>query len=117
MQRQQLFDYIIQHYQVEPDYPWKKHSEYAVLRHPRHRKWFALVFPLESHKLGLPDGPVIDVMNIKARPELIGSLRLLPGVYPAYHMNKEHWLSITLENGLPDSEILALLDDSFSLTF
>jgi predicted DNA-binding protein (MmcQ/YjbR family) len=56
-------------------------------------------------------------MNIKARPELIGSLRQLPGVYPAYHMNKEHWLSITLENGLPDSEILALLDDSFSLTF
>ncbi len=60
---------------------------------------------------------MVEVMNIKTRPELSGALRQLHGVYPAYHMNKEHWLSLTLENGLPDSELLALLDDSFSLTF
>lgn len=117
MHRQQLFAYIQQHYQIEPDYPWKRHSDYAVLRHPRHRKWFALVFPLTRDKLGLPDGPIIDVINIKTRPEQNGSLRQQHGVYPAYHMNKEHWLSLTLEEGLTDSEILALLDDSFSLTF
>ena len=117
MNRQQLFEHISQTYQIEPDYPWKKHSEYAVLRHPRHRKWFALVVPLDSHKLGLDAGPVVQVMNIKTRPELTGSLRQQHGVYPAYHMNKEHWISLTLENGLPDSEIIALLDDSFSLTF
>ena len=117
MNRQQLFDHSLNTYQVEPDYPWKKHADYAVLRHPRHRKWFALVFPLESHKLGLADGAVVEVMNIKTRPEITGSLRQQHGVYAAYHMNKEHWLSLTLENGLPDSDILALLDDSFTLTF
>jgi predicted DNA-binding protein (MmcQ/YjbR family) len=117
MNRQQLFAWVNQQYQVEPDYPWKTNPEYAVLRHPRHRKWFAVVFPLESHKLGLPDGAVVQVMNIKTRPELSGSLRQQAGIYPAWHMNKEHWLSLTLADGLPDEEIFALLDDSFSLTF
>ena len=57
MYRHDLLEYVQQHYQIAPDFPWKKHSDYAVLRHPRHRKWFALVFPLEPHKLGLPPGP------------------------------------------------------------
>lgn len=117
MTRQQLFEYIRQHYHTEPDYPWKKHRDYAVLRHSRHRKWFALVFPLESQKLGLPAGAVYTVMNIKTRPELSGALRQQHGIYPAWHMNKEHWISLTLENGLTDSDIFALLDDSYRLTF
>ncbi|QDY43873.1 MmcQ/YjbR family DNA-binding protein [Candidatus Pantoea soli] len=117
MYRHDLLEYVQQHYQIAPDFPWKKHSDYAVLRHPRHRKWFALVFPLEPHKLGLPPGPPLDVINVKTRPELSGSLRLQPGVFPAYHMNKEHWLSLTLTQGLADEAILALLDESFRLTF
>ena len=34
--------------------------------------------------------------NVKSDPLLIGSLRGQDGYFPAYHMNKEKWLSIQL---------------------
>ena len=38
----------------------------------------------------------MDVLNVKSDPLLIGSLRGQDGYFPAYHMNKEKWLSIQL---------------------
>nr|WP_254045937.1 MULTISPECIES: MmcQ/YjbR family DNA-binding protein [unclassified Gilliamella] len=35
---------------------------------------------------------------------------------PAYHMNKEHWISIVLSGPLTDKEIFDFLDESYHLT-
>ena len=39
----------------------------------------------------------------------------MDGVLPAYHMNKEHWVSLRLDM-LPDATLLDLLADSYGLT-
>ncbi|WP_318256315.1 MmcQ/YjbR family DNA-binding protein [Rodentibacter caecimuris] len=57
----------------------------------------------------------ISVINVKAKPEAIGSLRLIKGVYPAYHMNKEHWISLNLAE-IDEGLLLELLAESFALT-
>lgn len=36
--------------------------------------------------------------------------------FPAYHMNKQNWLSVLLNNDLPDEEVLAMLDESRAFT-
>lgn len=115
MQRADLFAAVFERYQVEPDYPWRKNSDYAVLRHRLKRKWFALVYTLEAEKLGLDGQTVLEAMNVKVPPELIGSLRMLPGIFAAYHMNKEHWVTVVLDR-VTDEEILRLIDESFQLT-
>ncbi|HEY1846068.1 MAG TPA: MmcQ/YjbR family DNA-binding protein [Buttiauxella sp.] len=115
MKREALFQAIWEKYQVEPDYPWQKNSDYAVLRHKFKRKWFALIFRIEPEKLGLPGEQPLEAMNIKVQPEMLGSLRMQPGILPAYHMNKEHWVTVLLES-VPDDEILGLIDESFHLT-
>jgi predicted DNA-binding protein (MmcQ/YjbR family) len=38
------------------------------------------------------------------------------GFLPAYHMNKEHWLTVLLDNTVPEKEIYELIDDSYELT-
>ncbi|SMB81805.1 Uncharacterized protein conserved in bacteria [Pasteurella testudinis DSM 23072] len=80
------------------------------------RKWFAVLLPVSADKLGLAGKEILQVLNLKARPELVGSLRSMKGVLPAYHMNKEHWISVLLESGLSDELILGLVDDSHALT-
>ena len=47
---------------------------------------------------------------------MVGMLRQDPNFLPAYHMNKEHWLTIVLDNGVATDELLKLLDWSFDLT-
>ena len=47
---------------------------------------------------------------------LIGSLRLKEGFFPAYHMNKEKWITIFLDGTVPKNEICDLLDLSYDLT-
>nr|WP_237391197.1 MmcQ/YjbR family DNA-binding protein [Cedecea sulfonylureivorans] len=115
VKRENLFAAVFEKYQVEPDYPWQKLSDYAVLRHKFKRKWFALIYRIEPQKLGLEGEGLVEAMNIKVQPEMIGSLRMMAGILPAYHMNKEHWVTVLLDN-VPEEEILGLLDESFQLT-
>lgn len=115
MQRQAFFRHMAEKYGVEPDYPWRKYPDYAVFRHAN-RKWFCLLMNVPAAKLGLAGEACLQVVNLKARPDIIGSLRTMPGVLPAYHMNKEHWISVLLAGGLSDEAILDLVDESHALS-
>ena len=66
--------------------------------------------------MGLPEAGIIDVLNVKSDPLLIGSLRGQDGYFPAYHMNKEKWLSIQLGKPELDDAIKDLLSLSYELT-
>ena len=44
----------------------------------------------------------------------IGSFREEPGIYPGWHMNKAHWLSVALDGSVEDEKITFLVT-GFSL--
>lgn len=114
MDRQTVFEWIKRKYGTDPDYPWKDSN--AVLRHRETKKWFALIMEVGRDKLGLPGEGTVDVMNVKCDPMLIGSLRTQPGFLPAYHMNKDQWISILLDGTAPEEEIKSLIAMSYELT-
>ena len=101
-------------YGAEPDYPWNDWN--CVLRHKNNKKWFALVIEVNAKKLGLQEDKTVDVLNIKCDPMMIGSLRMKEGFFPAYHMNKENWISILLDGTVSADEIKPLLELSYELT-
>ena len=107
MTRQELFIWIRQQYGTEPEYPW--HDWNAVLRHNDNNKWYGVVLEVSADKLGLPEAGIVDVLNVKSDPLLIGSLRGQDGYFPAYHMNKEKWLSIQLFFN-PDSKNYPIIE-------
>ena len=39
-----------------------------------------------------------------------------PGILPAYHMNKKHWITILLESDFAEKELRDLLMESYRLT-
>ncbi len=114
MTRQQLFQWMKRRYGVEPDYPWA--DENAVLRHRDNNKWFALVMEVGREKLGMDGDGTAEIINLKCQPALIGSLRERNGFHPAYHMNKDQWLSVRLDGSVADDELKSLIDLSFELT-
>lgn len=116
MEREEIFAYVRARYGTEPEYPWADDPRSAVLRHAANRKWYALLIEAPRARLNLAGEGVSPLVNVKCDPLLAGSLRAQPGVLPAYHMNKEHWLSLLLDGPLPKAEILRLLDWSYALT-
>ena len=78
--------------------------------------WYGVVLEVSADKLGLPEAGIVDVLNVKSDPLLIGSLRGQDGYFPAYHMNKEKWLSIQLGKPKLDNAIKDLLSLSYELT-
>lgn len=105
MTRQAFLDYCFTTYGTEADYPFDGDFETAVFRHTSNRKWYAIMMRVSRRKFGFDRDTVIDVVNLKLPTELFGSFDAADGVYPAYHMNKVHWISVLLpdaEDGLID---------------
>lgn len=114
MERKDVFSWVKEVYETEPDYPWNDWN--AVLRHKGNNKWYGVVLEISEKKLGLTGEGIVDVINVKCDPVLIGSLREQSGFFPAYHMNKENWISILLDGSVPEDVIKNLINMSYELT-
>ena len=115
MTKQQFLEYCLNTYGTSPDYPFDEDFETAVLRHEDNRKWYALVMRVSRRKFGFDNDEVIDVVNLKLPTEMLGSFGAPEGVYPAYHMNKLHWVSVLLPDA-PDEVVQFLSHVSFEAT-
>ena len=115
MTKQQILEYCLSTYNTSPDYPFDDLFETAVLRHNDNKKWYALVMRVSRRKFGIDSDEVIDVVNLKLPTEMFGSFGAADGVYPAYHMNKLHWISVLLPDA-PDDVVNFLVNVSFEAT-
>ena len=115
MTKQEFLEYCFNTYGTSPDYPFDDHLETAVFRHTNNKKWFALVMRVSRRKFDFDSDEVIDVVNLKLPTEMFGSFGVADGVYPAYHMNKLHWISVLLPDA-PDDVVQFLVNVSFEAT-
>ena len=107
---------IFEKFQVKPDFPWKDYDTYGVFRNTNNRKWFALLMDIEKSKLDKTKVGKTDVINIKLDKEEIQSLIKQNGFYPAYHMNKNNWITIVLDDTLPDDTVMKYISESYGFT-
>ena len=112
MTKQNFLSYCLNTYGTSPDYPFEGDFETAVFRHSGSRKWYAIVMRVSRRKFGFDSDEVIDVVNLKLPTEMFGSFGASDGVYPAYHMNKLHWVSVLLPDS-PDDIVRFLVNVSF----
>ena len=115
MTKQQFFSHCLSTHSTAPDYPFEGDFETAVFRHSGSRKWYAIVMRVSRRKFGFDSDEIIDVVNLKLPTEMFGSFGASDGVYPAYHMNKLHWVSVLLPDS-PDDIVEFLLNVSFEAT-
>ncbi len=116
MDRAGINEYICSRYGTEPEFLWEKYPSFAVYRHRNNKKWFTVVMDIPATKLGILDDKKISVMNLKIEPILISSLVRDKGIFPAYHMNKQYWISVLLDGSVDDAKLLWLVDMSYENT-
>ena len=116
MTRQELTDYIFDAFSVEADYPFPRDDVSCVFRHTDNRKWFGIMMKIPYRTLGMNRDGETDIVNVKCDPVLMGAFRGRPGFCPAYHMNKDKWITILLDGSAGREEITALVDMSFRMT-
>ena len=113
--RTEFEDTVLQRYGVRADYPFRDDLMTGVFRHTGTGKWFALAMRISEKKLGRDGGEPIDVVNLKLPSEMFGSFGASDGIYPAYHMNKLHWISAILPDA-PEDVVSFLTNSSFEAT-
>lgn len=121
MFREEILAYVKKEYGTEPEYPWQSSPRNLVLRHAsqpgaKKTKWYALIMDVKRDALGLKGEGLIEVIDVKCNPEMIGLLQTSKGYLPAYHMNKSKWITILLDGSVPFDNIRQLIDESFHLT-
>ncbi len=109
-------DYIFDTYRLEPAFLFAKDPHLAIYRNNKD-KWFAIIMHLpfntvdkSSHRLD-----IVEVMNIKVKPDSLEDLLKVNGIYEAYHMNKKHWVSVVLDGTIDNQYIFELIDNSYTL--
>jgi len=115
MTKQKFLSYCLSTYGTSSDYPFEEDFVTAVLRHANNRKWYAIVMRVSRRKFGFDSDEIIDVVNLKLPTEMFGSFGAADGVYPAYHMNKLHWISVLLPDA-PDDIMQFLVNVSYEAT-
>ncbi len=114
-------------YNISPDFPWNDESEHdaGIFRHSENQKWFGAVLNIRYEQLRKPgkDGKnkeknkkAVDVLNLKINPDDIETLCKRDGIYQGFHMNRKYWISVTMDETVPDDEVMKLVDVSFHLT-
>jgi predicted DNA-binding protein (MmcQ/YjbR family) len=117
MNRKKTEEYIKNQYGIEPDFPWDGDFVTAVFRHKDNRKWFALIMRVSGDRLGLETDEPVDCINLKIDdPMLLDMLIHEKGIIPAYHMNKQHWITVFLDGTVKDKKVTDLIDLSYSVT-
>ena len=106
--------YLRSHFHAEPDFPWEDSPDAFVVR-CENNKWFALVMKIKYRQLGLTGDEGVWVVNLKASPDEIPGLIDRKSIFPAWHMNKKHWITVILTAATDFERLCELTQKSYSL--
>ncbi|MBQ7565615.1 MAG: MmcQ/YjbR family DNA-binding protein [Oscillospiraceae bacterium] len=112
---EEVKDYVRDRFGAEAEYLWARFPEAFIFRHDNNRKWFAVAIDTKRKNLGLTGDEIVFVLDVKIGPLLSGSYLGKPGVIPAWHMNKTHWLGV-LPDCADEETVKELLEISWELT-
>ena len=117
--REKILNYVKNQYGTQAQYLWKEKERdqlSCVLRTPVSGKWYGVLMQVPARCLGMDRDTPVDILNVKGDPEDILNKVDHIRYFPAYHMNKKHWLTILLEGVIAEEFVFPLLDRSFFLT-
>lgn len=114
-QREELMTFIENFYNDSPEYLWESDPSSAIYRNEKNKKWYALFSAVTTDKLGLGEKRKVNILNIKVKPDRLKELVDNIYYFPAWHMNKKHWMTIILDRSLPTKTIIEHLRASYDL--
>ena len=116
-QAKKIIEYIKEKYNNELEYLWKKFPSNAVWRNKQNNKWYGILLTLSKTKLEKIDSDeIIEIIDLRYQKDKIKDLIDNDKIYPGYHMNKNSWITIKLDNSVDTKKIFKLIDNSYMLS-
>lgn len=112
----EVIDYCNNKYGENHVNPFKKHPDILAMVNEKN-KWYALLLDVEYNKLNknIDITTKVKILNLKYPTDNISDIIDNQNIFPAYHMNKKHWISIVLDKNIKMETIKKLIDISYSL--
>ena len=112
----EVIDYCNNKYGENHVSPFKKHLDILAFVNEKN-KWYALFLKVEYNKLNKNTDITtkVKILNVKYPTDKILEIIENKNIFPAYHMNKKHWISIVLDKNIKLETIKELIDISYSL--
>ncbi|MDE6241844.1 MAG: MmcQ/YjbR family DNA-binding protein [Anaeroplasmataceae bacterium] len=107
---------IIDTYHNEPEFLWESAPDHAIFRHPENKKWYAAILYVDRSRIEKNASGMTEVLNLKIKEEELNKILTQKGFYQAYHMNKKKWISIILEEIVPDIQVMEYVKKSHFYT-
>lgn len=114
-QSKRMLQFLKDAYNAQPEFLWRSFPECAALRVPGKKPWFAVIVRLPKNKFIPQEDGVVEVLNLKDVPSNVKAYTADGTAFPAYHMNKQHWYSLFLDDRIPDEEIIRRINISYQL--
>ncbi len=113
-----VVNHIKVEYGVEPEFLWpERFPAYSVYRHNSNNKWFALISVIQDTSLGLKENKKVEIINLKFdKNQALDFAETNDHIFPAYHMNKNNWITILLDDTLPNEIVFELIKKSYLLS-
>ncbi len=114
-QTQEIIKYIKDKYGDNLEYLWEKFPDNAIARRKDNSKWYLAILTIKKDRLGFNSNENVEVIDLRANVDEIPKLVKQLGIYPGYHMNKKHWITIILDDSYDINEIFKKIDESYLL--
>lgn len=111
----ELIEQIRERYGCEPEFLWKSSPSSSIFRREDTRKWLGVLMVISLNKLGLKSKEEAEVLDLRFPADQILEAIDHRKIFPGWHMNKKHWISIVLDGSLSNEEILTLVQQSYEL--
>ncbi len=115
-QANKLLSYVAKKYGRDMEYLWARMPDDGIWRRVDNDKWFGGMFHVRKDKIiAGPSADIIEILDIRCAPDVIDFIVDKKLVFPGWHMNKRHWITIVLDGRMELGQIKNLLDNSFEL--
>ena len=114
-QAKAIIAYVREIYGDELEFLWSKFPDNAVWRRKETRKWYGAILTVSRRKLGLPSDEVVEIIDLRIKPEQMNAMIDKKRYFPGWHMNKKHWYTIILDGSVSTEEICSRIDESYRL--
>ena len=111
-----ILRYVKERYNSTTVKPFKTNPDIKALVTAKN-KWYALFLDVEYNKLqkdSLVDSKV-KIINLKHLSSEISTVIDNRNIFPSYHMNKNHWISVVLDNNIDIEYVKELIELSYNL--
>ena len=116
LQANEIIKYVKKKYNDELEYLWKKFPNNAIWRNKKNNKWYGALLVVKENKLGIKSDKFVEIIDLRFQKENIHKIIDNNRFYPGYHMNKNNWITIKLDNSVETKKIFELIDNSYNLS-